>query len=250
VIPSNPEEATASGCRVQGIKNGSSLGGLLGAIPGGVNPNDFVQPDSEGNIELVLLNHLAGWMAGATGNDAGEIDAQFFTGDQVSAREFSISESALDADGNPIISFPGTQIVDGLIKTQPSNFLVDVPLLPGVPLRLSLSQAQIEGDVSLDDVGFNLGNGILGGYLTRDAIVELVDTIGAACEGDTPPDFCDTLAGFGGAAGILPLLEGVAPYDSTVSGDDVSACSELGAADCNALSVCILIEMQSATIVP
>jgi hypothetical protein len=105
------------------------------------------------------------------------------------------------------------------------------------------------GNLALDEVGFTLSNGVLGGYLTRDAIVELVDTIGAACDGDNPPaDICDALAGFGGAAGILPLLEGIAPYDSAVTAEGAQTCSALGAPDCNALSVCLLITMESANI--
>jgi hypothetical protein len=131
-----PEDASARGCNLQGLKNGSSLGSLLSAIPGDINPNEFVQPDEDGEISLILLSVLAGWEAGKTGNDAGELDAQIFTGN-ADGESYVVSASSLNEDGSPKINFPGSTVQDGVLATPPGDFLVDIPIVEGLPLRLS-----------------------------------------------------------------------------------------------------------------
>ena len=251
-IPGDATDATARGCRLAGTSNGSSLGGLL-AIAGDVDTNSFVNPDENGDIQLVLLNSLAGWMEGSTGNDAGELTANFYTGDAADDGTFTISQSSFDESGEPLINFPGTVVTDGLIKTPQSDFSVSLPLLDGVPLSLNLSQTQISGFVTLDEVGFNLSEGVLEGYLTKDALLGLVAGIYEACNAPGAPDLCATVGGFlsGNAEMDLGLLLSFIPggYDTAVSPEgDASACTAANAADCNAISVCILVEMESANI--
>jgi hypothetical protein len=251
-IPSDANDASARGCRLAGVSNGSSLGGLL-SIAGDVDTNSFVRADENGEIQLILLNSLAGWMDGATGNDAGELTANFYTGDAAADGSFSISQSSFDESGAPLINFPATTVTDGLIKTPRSDFQVSLPLLEGVPLSLNLSQTQISGFVSLDEVGFNLSEGVLEGYLAKDALLELVSGIYNACQDPEAPDLCATVGGFlsGNAEADLGLLLSFIPggYDTAIapSGEAV-ACTGANAADCNAISVCILIEMESANI--
>jgi len=93
--------------------------------------------------------------------------------------------------------------------------------------------------------------GVLGGYLTKDAIVELIEGINTVCAGDMPPELCSTVSSFlsGDAnqdlALLVPLIGG---FDSAVAADgNVSACSG-DSPDCNAISVCILLEMSSVNI--
>ena len=35
--------------------------------------------------------------------------------------------------------------------------------------------------------------GVLGGYLTKDAILSLIEGISAACNGENPPELCGTV---------------------------------------------------------
>ena len=248
-LPMSPEDAYAGGCRLASDKNGTALGGLLG-LAGDVDTNEFVQPDEAGEIQLVLLNHLAGWSAGATGNEAGTVKSNFYTGLQ-EGEDFLIDPVSLDADGLPIIAFNETNIVDGLYITEPSDFIVDIPLVEGLPLQLRLSQTEVSGNVTVDGTGFNMTEGVLGGYLTRDAIIELLEGISAVCGGADAPSLCDTVGAVltGNVDTDLGLLLSIlGGFDSAVDANGgVSACAS-DSPDCNAVSVCILLEMSSANV--
>jgi hypothetical protein len=249
-LPDSPDSAYAGGCRLASDKNGTALGGLLALAGGNVDTNSFVQPDADGNIQLVLLNHLAGWANGATGNDAGTIKSNFYTGAQ-DGDEFLIDPVSLDATGAPIIAFNETTVVDGLYMTSPSDFIVDIPLVEGLPLQLRLSQTEVSGFVSVDATGFNMTEGVLGGYLTREAILELLNGISQVCGGANPPSLCDTVGSVltGNPEADLGLLLSIlGGFDSAVDANGgVSAC-DAASPDCNAVSVCILLEMSSASI--
>ena len=249
-LPQSPDEAYAGGCRLASDKNGTALGALLSLAGGDVDTNSFVQPDGDGNIQLVLLNHLAGWAAGATGNDAGPLKSNFYTGVQVDDG-FLIDPVSLDENGAPIIAFNETVVDDGLYLTPPADFIVDIPLLEGLPIQLRLSQTEVSGFVSVDGTGFNMTEGVLGGYLTEEAIIELIDGIGAACNMPGAPDFCSSVGAVltGDTQTDLSLLLGIlGGYDSAVGADGgVSACAG-DSPDCNAVSVCILLEMSSASV--
>jgi hypothetical protein len=248
-LPQTPADATASGCRLASDKNGTALGGLL-MLAGDVDTNEFVTPNASGEIELILLNHLDGWMSGATGNDAGTFSSKFYTGVQVDSG-FEIDPVSFDESGNPIIYFDGTSVVDGLYQTPPSDFRVSLPLA-GLDLELRLSQTEVNGFVTVDETGFNMTEGVLGGYLTKDAILELIQGITDLCDpnAENRPELCDTVSSVlsGNAESDLILLTSIlGGFDSAVNGSDVSACAG-DSPDCNAISVCILLEMESAKI--
>ena len=59
-------------------------------------------------------------MGGATGNDAGSLTANFYTGEQVSETEFLIDPVSLVND-EPLIYFEDTTITDGLYMTSPAD---------------------------------------------------------------------------------------------------------------------------------
>jgi hypothetical protein len=93
--------------------------------------------------------------------------------------------------------------------------------------------------------------GVLGGYLTDDAIKELLRGINTVCASDTPPDLCGTVSGVltgDPEADLGLLLTILGGFDSAVNGSDVSACAP-DSPDCNAVSVCILLGMESAKII-
>ena len=249
-LPGSPDEAAAAGCRLASAKNGTALGGLLALAGGSVDTNSFVQPDENGEIQLVLLNHLKNWADGASGNDAGSLSSNFYTGVQEGADAFSIDPISFDEAGNPIIFFSDTMVTDGLYHTPASDFIVDLPIA-GLPLQLRLSQTEVTGFVTTDNVGFNMTEGVLGGYLTKDAIVSLIDGIGAVCASDMPPELCGTVSSVltgDTEADLQTLLLVLGGFDSAVSSDgNVSACAG-DSPDCNAVSVCILLEMSSTAI--
>lgn len=248
-IPADAAAATAGGCRLAGSTNGTALGGLLALAGGAVDTNSFVQPDENGEISLVLINQLKGWDAGLTGNAAGELLANFYTGAQAAGGAFEIDPVSLQDDGTPYISFPGTTVTDGLLRTPTSTFTVNLPILDGVDLAVRLDQAKLEGDVSVDMTGFNLGAGVLGGYLTKDGVMELIQGLITACTSPMPPAALSSVCPIIGtdANAAFGFLSTFVTFDTLVEeGAPAAGCAN--AADCNALSVCLLVEMSSVTV--
>jgi hypothetical protein len=213
-----------------------------------VDTNSFVQPDEMGQIQLVLINYLKGWANGATGNAAGELEAQFFTGVQSDVETFEIDPVSLQQSGDPYITFPNTVVTDGLLRTPTSTFTVNLPILDGVDLGIRLDQAKLEGDVELRDAGFALKAGVLGGYLTTDGIMALITGLINACTSPTPPSalssVCPILGNDVNAA--FTLLSSFVTFDTAVNGDAPAA--SCTGADCNALSVCLLVEMSPVSV--
>jgi hypothetical protein len=243
IFPATTAEAAMRNCNVQGSNNGSGLGQLLTSLAsfiGEINPTEYVQPDENGEISLILLSHLSGWEIGQTGNSAGELNAQTFNGHLNDDNSFDLHE-------NTIHSFSGTTIRDGLLITPTlTEFSWYVS---GV--SVTLNQVQVTGNVTVDEIGFSLNNGTLGGYLTQDSIDDLIDAFVEICSG-TPPEsvteLCSGLDSIGGPEAAAGILQSILTYDSTVDTDGSVTSCPAGTPACNAISVCLAISMESANI--
>ena len=92
-------------------------------------------------------------------------------------------------------------------------------------------------------------NGVLGGYLTRDAILELIRGLQIACASEDAPSLCDQAGAILGGPddppeNVLPILsQFIGGFDSKVTDGVPGACDPAVPDDCNAVSVCLLIEM-------
>ena len=157
------------------------------------------------------LSSLQGWAAGETGNEAGELDLQFYTGSQDGDNFLIDPASFVEGTTDPLIRFQGSTVTDGLLSTPSSDFSVSIPVLENLPISFTLKQAKLEGDVTVDTTGFALGRGVLGGYLTREGILDLVNNLLTACMADEAPDFCPQLLGIAGDPDTaLALITGAA----------------------------------------
>lgn len=245
-IPADPATAQAAGCTVAGAKAGSALGGLLGLL-GGQSLSDFVNPDAEGEISLILLSQLEGWMTGDTANTAAKATFNLFVGDLVDG-EFMIDPDSFEgADPNnpPLISIEETSITDARIQTPADDISLELPLIPEVPLRLDLFGSTYAGSLRVSADGFDSQNGLLQGYLTKEGLENLVNGIYAGCESPEPPSLCEQLQGIAPtAADAIVLLEGLVGYDVTFQNGEGADCE----ADCNATGVCLQIEMTGTKI--
>ena len=245
-IPADAATATAAGCTVAGAKKGSALGGLLGLL-GGAMLSDFVNPDDAGEIQLILLSSLDGWATGQTANEAAKASFNLFVGDLVEG-EFLIDQDSFvggDPNNGPVISLEETSIANAQIQTPNGDVSIDLPLVPGVPLRLDMFGANYSGSLRVSADGFDSQNGLLQGYLTKEGLSALVDGIYAGCDSDDPPSLCEQLQGIAPtAADAVVLLEGLVGYDVSFVDGEGSDC----AADCNATGVCLQIEMTGTKI--
>jgi hypothetical protein len=260
-IPANEAEARTVGCDLIGAKNGTALGGLV-SLAGGTGLAEYVLPDDQGNIQLLLLGRLAGAEAGEAFGATGPIDFQLFTGDQDGAGGFTIDPvSFVSGTMDPLIHFPNTMIdAAGVITTEPSQFSLSLPLVDGLPLNITLNATNLPGFVGLGTggVGFQMSDGTIQGYLTKAAIIDLIIGIQTVCGSASPPSLCDTVGGLIGAPGsctqdacpALALIQGlIGNFEAKVGADGApSACDPGTPDDCNAIGVCLQAEMEGVTI--
>ncbi len=247
-IPSTVEQATTAGCGTVGAMNGTGLSGLTMLLGSGLD--ELVVPDENGDIQLLLLAHITGWEAGQTASQAGDITLNMYNGTP-SEGGFTVNPDSFvdptDPTSGALISFDST-LAGCAVATEPDNFSLTLPIA-GLDIAINLSQTQVTGDLAVAENGMNMSNGRITGYLTIDSIIELVEGIQALCMSEDAPSFCAqagaVLSGDPAMLTdqvILPILKG---EDSLVTEDGVEGdCGE----DCNAVSVCILIEAESVAL--
>ena len=254
-IPETPDAATEANCGLVGASNGSGLSALLDLV-GGNGLDEFVQPDENGDISLLIFAQAEGMVEGSTVPGTDAVNMNLFVGAQSEAG-FMISKSSF-VDGDPmnapLITFQDAPVCDnGYMNAGPSVFSVDLPLVEGLPLNISLEEAALRGFLAVEGSGFNLTSGVVAGYLTRDTLLALVNGIITACAGENPPSLCDTvgpLLGDDPEAGLELLLSFIGDFEATVEANgEVRTCDPAVPDDCNALGVCLQVELGAETIV-
>ena len=245
-IPGNVEDAFMAGCDTVGGNNGSGLSGLLTFIG---DLSTLTQPDADGNYDLLLLFQLAGWNVGEAPGD--NLKLNLYVGDANADGGFTIDrDSFVDADpmNDPKLTFDGS-VDECVLQSDSGNFALTLPLLPGLDLSFNLSQAKVKGRVAAAEKGFDMTQGTVTGYLTRDAVVEIVRALKMACDGDNPPSLCSQAAALLNqpeeqlVTTISSLIRG---FDSLVTDNGVEGdCGD----ECNAVSVCLIVESEAVSIV-
>ena len=90
-LPSDPAMATASGCDSQVQRMVLALEAYSASLVAMLTRTHLFSL-ADGEIELVLLNHLAGWASGASGNDAGSLTANFY---RCTRRRWGLNRSSI-----------------------------------------------------------------------------------------------------------------------------------------------------------
>ncbi|MCA9561452.1 MAG: hypothetical protein KC583_23055, partial [Myxococcales bacterium] len=257
-IPGTPDDADASGCDLVGGNNGTGLAGVL-ALAGG-DLGQFLNPDENGDISLILLAQLAGWDEGQTGNEVGTADLKLFNGDLNADGDFFIDPASFidnDPMNDPLIFFPGASTENQLLVTPASEFALSLPLVEGLPIQINLAETKLKANLAVGAAGFDLTSGVLSGYLPRQSIVDLIVAIQTACGAENPPSLCDTVTAVlpidGNPEDVLPLILQLiggfdARLDAGVPGDCDPLAMEGDANACNAVSVCLEIESEGTKI--
>jgi hypothetical protein len=111
------------------------------------------------------------------------------------------------------------------------------------------NEASLGGVVNVDEIGMSLSNGYAQGYLTDVVLLEFVEDIQTSCGLADPPSICSLLESVleNEPTEVLSLLTSLlGGYDTVYSGDSVAACPQVGDPSCNAISLCIFIELEGA----
>lgn len=237
-----------NGCDLVGSGQGSNLGALALLVDGGLS--SLVQPDDMGEIQFILLSQLKGFAEGQTGNEVGEVTMNLFIGDQNADGTFSIDPDSFegaDPANGPLISFAGTSVENSTILTPRQEISLELPIVPGIPLAVRLSDARFKSGLRMEADGFSAQNGTLAGYFTKDAVIELIQGIITFCADNMANSLCQTVAPILGndVDQAYATLTALVPPDVKFTNGVASECQP---AECDAIGVCLLVEMQAEVI--
>lgn len=240
------EEASARGCDTQGTSGGLGLNGIFDLS--GADLADLVTPDENNQVQVLMLGLLSGWPQGLTGNSAGDINLQLFDGVQSDAGTF-IDPRSLTTNGSPRLQFSESTIRDGLLVSSESTFELTLP--ESLFNLFIFDYTSVIGDIQLTPDGFELSEGVVSGYLTRGTLITMLNVIYSQCGvGQEPralpvPDFCASIISLltGEHELDLTLLASFVPYDTILNDTGRAPCSQERLGECNAISVCLSIEM-------
>ena len=250
-IPTSRNQAIEYGCDlVAGTTGGIGLSALTAAM--NLDINALVSPNADGLIQSVILGHIDGWTPGQTGNGTGDVSFRLYSGVQKNGGDYGVDPVSFLSGGQPRVSWPA-HVGCGRLETEPGPLVFEVPAeTSGVRASLSLMAARVSSQVVVNEQGLSIVEGTIVGYVPESVIISIVQGIQENCQSANASEICVQANSFlaGDAATItrnivLPFLHGL---DAHVDPDGrrVDSCS---GDECNALSICVRIEGESASVV-
>ncbi len=257
-IPSTVSDARLSGCTVVGQNAGTGLSGVLTILD--TTLSEQFQAGNNGRIPLVLLSDFVNWASGSTSQDYDSGRLEFYAATQTETNEFQIAPSAYVPGVSPPQSRIGfeTSFSGSAFSTGEGDFILETSSF-GLPFLVELEAASIHGRVDVTDGGVSIVETTLNGYLSFSAIRRIVMAIQRFCNEQPDDLFCTSanrfLDGDPSTAEldgnidqiarnvILPLMRNMDTRltdDGPVSCDPF--CQAANCVECNAVSVCGLLE--------
>jgi len=256
ITPLSTMDARAMGCLVQGSNLGVGLGNIV-LLAGGLE--QYLRPNAEGVIPLLLMAQAEGWEGGRAVTEAGAVDLRFFDGVGGPELGYRVRPSSFvgdDPTNPPRTAFPDAPVDGtGWVETAPGSFQLAIPAFGDLIILLPIEYAVVSAQLRVDGPGMSL-NGNLTGYVEESTVLGLIVSVQEACRSEAPPAIC---AAFGTlverpAEELLPIiLSFVQGYDARMDNgfpypcDPTDPAPEPGAA-CNAISVCIHLVMDGIAI--
>jgi len=245
-VPNTPQDALDMDCiAIPGSNGGLGLATLLHTL--GVNLDDIVKPNADGQIASIILGHISGWQPGETANETEGLNLHMYNGHQIDPVTFRI---ARDSDESAPVMFPASVSCQEL-ETRGRNLTFDLPVEGGGVLPFVLEHVQVSGQVSISGEGFSLNKGTIIGYISETAIVKIVQDIQDGCREHPEEPTCADLSFLLSndaesitSAIVLPFLHGL---DAQLIPQNTSVQSCTGT-ECNAMSICIRFESEPVTV--
>ena len=252
IVPEAPDQARRDGCIIYGEKVGTGLSSLL-QLAGGLD--NFLVPGGDGQIPLLMMVQMIGWESGQGSGSLDALDLVFFQGTVGEEGEFLIAPVEGDPEREAGTVFSGALVDEGWVETDQQDLGLTVPFLD-IPISLNLVATKVTGRVYSDGPGAGMRKGVLTGYMDVAGAIELVSDIQAGCASENPPAICpainnvipldrpaeeslDAIVTFAG--GFDTRMESGFPYPCDPSVDDIEG-------GCNAIGLCILVEMDGIVI--
>ena len=251
-MPSGPAEARSEGCLVYGDKVGTGLNSLL-TLAGGLD--QFLVPNADGLIDVLLYARAVGWEPGERAEDLDTIDLEMYFGHPDPSEGWFIApRSFVDGDPalGPRIRYPDSAVQDGWLSSSPGPFAVDLSIL-GLAVHLYLESALLSGRLYADGPGIGMRRGVLTGYITQPGALDLIHGIQDSCTGPERADICgavENFIGLGQPDEDLVALAGtfIGGYDSRMDDGVPSDCGAALDIECNAVSVCLLMDIDGVEV--
>ena len=249
-MPSGPAEARSEGCLVYGEKVGTGLNSLL-VLAGGLD--QFTAPNADGLIEVLLYARAAGWEPGQRPEDLDHVDLEIYFGHPDPSDGWLIAPGSFleeNPELGPVVSYRDSAVQDGWLSSTSGLFSVKFGLL-GLSIHLKLESARLAGRMYADGPGMGLRRGVLTGYITQPGALDLLHGIQDSCTGEGRADICgavENFIGLGQPDEDLIELAGnfIGGYDARMDEGGPSDCG--GDVECNAVSVCILMDVDGIEI--
>ena len=119
-------------------------------------------------------------------------DLALLVGNRVGPGQFTLDPSSIDAEGEPVMTFPDAVLDAWRLAAGPGDFVLALPLFGAEPGDLRVGDTLITGDIEVDAEGLTVRGGWLTGLVTQadldSALADLPDGFGPAVEAFLRPD--------------------------------------------------------------
>jgi hypothetical protein len=248
--PEGPSAARAAGCTVLGAYAGSGLGSLA-ILSGGLDQN--FKADGAGEVGMVLVGEVENFTLDApmTMNIlmGGQDEENGFT--KVAPADSIVDPEAVNATFNNIVLDD-----DGWFDAVTQQLRLPVPILEDFMVAAGINAATMSGQMNVTEDGLTF-DGLLMGYLPAEEVMKIAMALIDACSWDETPIICDITAGQITATtepqDAYEIIVGfMGHYDVRIeNGIPVECDIEAAESDptgCNALGVCLEVEMEAITL--
>jgi hypothetical protein len=181
-------------------------------------PSDW--PDAPAHWDPTLINpgqiEICGDGFDNNCNGVADEDCDPLSNDDGADETIPIDTLSLVGDeSEAIIVFRSGRVESGVLYAGPSRFSVSVDL-EGRPLELNLTSAMLQADVTIDQYGLHLENGMLGGVLSGQSLDRVPNIAVDFLGGDENSTMLDIIVGSIGAVLSLPTLRICVPREDGV----------------------------------
>lgn len=248
--PESPTAARGAGCTVLGAYAGSGLGSLA-ILSGGLDQN--FKANGAGEVGMVLVGEVENFSL------TEPMSMNILMGGQDEENSFTKDAPADSIVDPEDVNAKFDNIIlddDGWFDAVTQQLRLPVPILEDFMVAAGINAATMSGQMDVTEDGLNF-NGLLMGYLPAEEVMKIATSLIAACGWDETPIICDITAGQ-----ITATTEPEAAYDIIVGfmghydvriEDGVPVDCDVDAAEsdpngCNALGVCLEVEMEAITL--
>ena len=187
----------------------------------GIANGQITKPMDEGQI-IILFEHVSPNLAGTP------YQINMYAGKPVSETcdfqnsvcDYWVDPQTMTPDCYPLVFFDNFKAKDGKFTAggQSYNFPIDLPLIPGVPLKITLFFARLEGTYTTANGQLDTLEGLMGGAIKKQEVVDIINNLPPDALGDFPMTKDQ----------LLNLLNSMLPTDMDTNGDGTKDGASMG----------------------